>query len=91
SPKNSQHTRAPTRLMDKPQANLLLKSDLRSSEGAALAMHKAPAVDNGDVSTIIAPTLMETAIAIGSPPPNLAIRAGIVGMNAGMTTPAELA
>src|SRR3989442_8552066 len=76
--------------MDKPQANILLKSDLRSSEAAALAMHKAPIVDNGDVSTIIAPTLMELAIAIASPPPSFAIRPGIVGINAGMTTPAEL-
>src|SRR5687768_14554089 len=53
-------------------------------------MQSAPRVDSGEVSTRNAATLIEEAIAIGSPPFIFSIRPGMVGRNAGSTTPVEL-
>ena len=90
SPKKTQQTIAPTTLIESPQASNLLKSDFRFSEGGAFAMQSAPSVERGDASTKNAPTLMEDAIAMGSPPPSFWIRPGMVGRKAGITTPEEL-
>src|SRR5262245_36913259 len=68
TPKNNQHTNAPTTLIERPQAIKRLNNFLRSSLAAALAMHKAPRVDSGETSTRWAPTLIDEAIAMGFPP-----------------------
>src|SRR5204863_2406786 len=68
-PKNTQQTKAPTTLIESPQIISLLKSDLRSTDAAAFAIHRAPSVERGETSTRCAPTFTECAIAIGFPPP----------------------
>src|SRR5207249_844907 len=89
-PKNTQQTKAPMTLMDNPQIMSLLNKAFRSSEAAAFAMQSAPSVESGETSTRCAPTLTDHAIAMALPPPIFWISPGIVGMNAGITTPEEL-
>src|SRR5438046_10547532 len=76
SPKNTQQTKAPMTLMDKPQIMSLLNKAFRSSEAAALAMQSAPSVDSGETSTRCAPTLTDSAVARALPPPIFWIKIG---------------
>src|SRR5688572_10346242 len=76
--------------MESPQISSC-RNNVRASAGSdTAATHSAPNVDNGDTSTMAAPTLMLSATASGSPPPTFSTRPGTVGRNAGSTTPAVL-
>ena len=81
---------APTTVIDSPQASSLLKTLRTFSAGRDAAMQSAPVVESGDRSTRCAPMFIDAAIATGSPPPSRSIRPGIVGRNAGSTTPEVL-
>src|SRR5688572_21529100 len=65
-PAKSWHNTAPTTLMESPQISSC-RNNVRASAGSdTAATHSAPNVDNGDTSTMAAPTLMLSATASGS-------------------------
>ena len=90
TPNKSKQTTPPTTDIDRPQMRRLRKSLPLSTVLAAVARHRAPKRDRGEVSTRWDPTQMDVIRYAGSPPPIFAMTPGTMGRNIGRTTPEEL-
>src|SRR5262245_6746353 len=86
-PNISQHSTAPTTVIERPHANSLLNNPCGSTPAGTPARQRAPVVESGDKSTRCEPRFIADATAIGSSPPSRSTMPGTVGRNAGSTTP----